>query len=126
MVAGFKMLRALTDDVKLIAEVMRSSKQVELDETLTMIRPQNFSVKRSTIKLRDIPSTTPEQDISRLFDSDKFAKPKSIKSDIGGTWFITFDQESDALAALDFIRSQKFNDKPIQAGIKSENILKSM
>ncbi len=57
-IAGFKMMKNLTEDRALIVEAVKSSTEVILDETLTKIRP-NFTVSRNTVILRDIPSQTP-------------------------------------------------------------------
>lgn len=60
IIANFKMMKTLTEDVSLIIEAVKSSTQVILDETETKIRP-NFSISRNTVILRDIPSSTPEE-----------------------------------------------------------------
>ena len=57
-IAGFKMMKNLTENRALIVEAVKSSTEVILDETLTKIRP-NFTVSRNTVILRDIPSQTP-------------------------------------------------------------------
>jgi hypothetical protein len=122
VVANFKMMKTLTEDVSSIVEAVKSSKQVSLDETGTKIKP-NFTIARNTVILRDIPSSTPEEEVKGLF-SDK-NPPLSVRSDIGDTWFVVFETDELALEALEYIRTKTFRDKPIHARIKSDNLLKS-
>lgn len=60
IIAGFKMMKTLTEDPALIVEAIKSSTHVTLDETSSKIKP-NFTVSRNTVILRDIPSSTPEE-----------------------------------------------------------------
>lgn len=122
IIAGFKMMKTLTEEPSLIVEAVRSSTQVTLDDTSTKIRP-NFTVSRNTVILRNIASSTKEEQVRQIFDKDN--QPESLKSDIGDTWFVMFETDDKALLALDFIRGKLFNGQPIQARIKSENLLKS-
>lgn len=50
---------------------------------------------------------------------------KSIRSDVGDTWFVTMDSEDDALSTILALRGKTFEGKPIKARLKSENILRS-
>lgn len=50
---------------------------------------------------------------------------KSIRSDVGDTWFITMDSEDDALSTILALRGKSFEGKVIKARLKSENILRS-
>ena len=122
IIANFKMMKTLTEDSALIIQAVRSSTSVMLDETGTKLRP-NFSISRNTVILRDIPSSTSEEEVKKLFAENN--QPVSVRSDIGDTWFVTFETDEKALESLDFIRNKTLNDKPIKARIKSENLLKS-
>lgn len=122
IIANFKMMKTLTDEATMIVQAVRSSTSVMLDETGTKLRP-NFTISRNTVILRDIPSSTSEEEVKKLFAADN--QPVSVRSDIGDTWFVTFDTDEQALQSLDFIRNKTLNDKPIKARIKSENLLKS-
>ena len=83
-----------------------------LNDEKTAIKP-NIKAERNTIILRDIPSDTPEDDVSisaqndaycrqftlfcqvkKIFDGQKL---KSIRGDVGDTWFVTMETESDAV-----------------------------
>lgn len=50
---------------------------------------------------------------------------KSIRSDVGDTWFVTMDSEDDALTTILALRGKTFEGKAIKARLKSENLLRS-
>ena len=103
---------------------MKVSKSVVLSEDNLNVRP-NFTNQRSTLILREIPSNTPVDEVKALFSKNfDLVQPSTVRSDIGDHWFIQFDQGDDCLKAFMWLNSQKFNDKPIQKRIKSENILR--
>eukprot|EP00126_Sphaerothecum_destruens_P015792 Sdes_comp9836_c0_seq1m1377 len=66
IIAQFKMVRSLSQDINLITEALRSSSAVQVDETGFKVRP-NISLQRNTIILRDIPSSTDPQDVASIF-----------------------------------------------------------
>jgi hypothetical protein len=49
----------------------------------------------------------------------------SVRSDVGDTWFVTMNSESEAVSTLLALRSKTFNGAAIKARLKSENVLKS-
>lgn len=57
-IAGFKLIKQLTTDEALIADVMKESPLVVVDETSKLIKP-NFKLARNTIILRDLPTSIP-------------------------------------------------------------------
>lgn len=122
IVANFKKVKSLTEDINLIVSVMRESDKVCLSEDGTLIRPA-FTVTRNTVILRDIPKDTDHTLIKNLFGQ---YVPTKIQPDIGNTWFISFENDEVAMEALQYVRTQKFQDRPVQAGLKSENLLKSV
>jgi len=125
-ICNFKLMKMLTEDQSVILDVMKQSKNVVLNDETTHVRP-NFTNQRNTIIMREIPSATPVDEVKALFASKaELVQPSTVRSDIGDHWFIQFDQEDDCLAAFMWLKSQKFNDKPIQARIKSENILRGL
>lgn len=123
VVAGFQKVKALTENVQLIVDVLRTSRQVTVDAAGKMVKP-NITMLRNTIMLRDIPSDVPEEEIRSIFSTD-CAPIKTLRSDIGDTWFVTFESEDEAVSTHFVIRSRTFRSKQVQACIKSENLLKS-
>jgi la-related protein 4 len=125
-ICNFKMMKSLTEDAELIKSVMKETKSVVLNPEGTHVRP-NFTNQRNTIILREIPSTTPVEDVKSLFARNAgLVQPHTVRSDIGDHWFVQFDKDADCSAAFTFLRSQTFLDKPIQARIKSENLLRGL
>lgn len=60
VVANFKMVKMLTNDIQLIVDVMKDSKNVILNEKKDKIGP-SFKLKKNVIILRDIPKTTDKE-----------------------------------------------------------------
>lgn len=77
--------------------------------------PHNTTSSLSTVMLK----------IREIFTDEDVAPIKSIRSDVGDTWFVTMDSEEDALTTILALRSKNFEGKPIKARLKSENILRS-
>jgi len=123
VIANFKMVKTLTNDYDLICEAVKNSNQVIIDEVNKKLKP-NIVLKRNTVIIRDIPQSTPQEEILNLFSPDN--QPDNIHSDIGDTWFTSFETEDKAIDAVQHLRTQKWNDKPIQARIKTESLLKSV
>lgn len=63
--------------------------------------------------------------IRQMFTGEGVAPIRSIRSDVGDTWFITMDSEDEAFSTILALRSKNFEGKPIKARLKSENILRS-
>ncbi|CAN0199111.1 unnamed protein product, partial [Ectocarpus sp. 13 AM-2016] len=63
--------------------------------------------------------------IREIFTGDGVAPIKSIRSDVGDTWFVTMESEDDALTTILALRGKTFEGKAIKARLKSENLLRS-
>ncbi|CAM9715470.1 unnamed protein product, partial [Hapterophycus canaliculatus] len=122
VIAQFHKIQQLTSDTALIVESVR-------DSTVCAVTPDGIkpSIKqeRNTIILREIPSETPQEKIREIFTGDGVAPIKSIRSDVGDTWFVTMDSEDDALTTILALRGKTFEGKAIKARLKSENLLRS-
>lgn len=123
VVANFKMVKMLTDDIQLIVDALKDSKNVILNEKKDKIGP-NFKLKKNVIILRDIPKTTDKEVVKNLFLP--VVTPIELRPDVGDTWFITFETDEDAQIALEHIRKQTFNNAPVKARLKTESLLKSI
>eukprot|EP01095_Lingulamoeba_sp_RSL-Kostka_P004053 TRINITY_DN15143_c0_g1_i1.p1 TRINITY_DN15143_c0_g1~~TRINITY_DN15143_c0_g1_i1.p1 ORF type:complete len:442 (+),score=147.69 TRINITY_DN15143_c0_g1_i1:96-1421(+) len=125
VISSFSKLKALTEDENLMADVINESELLDLDESKTKVKPK-MQQKRNTVILRDMPSSTTKEVLDSLFNEGGYKdKITSLKPDIGNTWFATFTEEEDALAALDFIRKQQIDNQYIKARLKSENLFKT-
>lgn len=125
LVAGFRLVQSLTSDVKLIVDAVSSSTLIELDATATLVRAKPaIPVQRSVIMLREtVPSSTPIDDVKRLF-GDQFV-PTDVHPDVNDTWFISFESEKTAQDALQFVRTQSFNGRSVNARFKSRAVAPS-
>ena len=64
------------------------------------------------------------QEVRAIFEGGGCAAIKTIRADIGDTWFVSFETESDAVETLFVIRERSFRNEKVRAGIKSENLLR--
>jgi la-related protein 4 len=125
VIAEFKLLKNITEDLDLIKDALKKSNKVELkvNGDSTLVRPLTTST-RTTIVLRDIPSDVPEEEIKTIFPEN--ASIKNMKPDIGNTWFITFETEEQCQAAFEHCREKEFRGSEVKARIKSESVSKTL
>lgn len=119
-IACMEDIKALTTDMELIVDVLRASPLVQVDETGEKVRPNH---SRCIIILREVPETTPVEDVEALFKSDNCPKVLSAEFAHNSNWYITFQSDMDALQALRYLREEvkTFQGKPIMARIKAIN-----
>jgi la-related protein 4 len=111
-------------DLEVLVKTLRKSTSLSVNDNGTMVKP-NFKIQRNTLILRDIPSSTKVEEVQAIFQGEGCPATTGIRPDIGDCWFVTFNSEEDALKALDFVRGRTFQDAPVKARIKSENLLRS-
>ncbi|CAK4961461.1 unnamed protein product [Aphanomyces euteiches] len=122
VILGFSKIKQLTEDAALVVEAIKDSKVCSLSPEGDAIKP-NIKSERNTIILREIPSATEPKVVEAIFDG--CGTVTSVRSDVGDTWFVTMASEEVAVNTLLALRSKSFNDAPIKARLKSENILRS-
>ncbi|DBA00340.1 TPA: hypothetical protein N0F65_000525 [Lagenidium giganteum] len=122
VIVNFSKIKQLTEDTQLLIESIRDSTVCSLNETNDAIKP-NIKSERNTIILREIPSATKPEDVEAIFEG--CGKVTSVRSDLGDTWFATMESEEEAVKTLLALRNKTFNNAPIKARLKSENLLKS-
>ena len=83
-------------------------------------QPSSMVKERNTVILRDVPENCPVKTVLAVFTTEKI-KPKGARSDIGKTWYITFDSEDDAIAAVSATKDREIDGQPIRARVKSES-----
>uniref|UniRef100_A0A8D8LCX0 La-related protein CG11505 n=2 Tax=Cacopsylla melanoneura TaxID=428564 RepID=A0A8D8LCX0_9HEMI len=119
-VANFNQVKKLTKDIKLITEVLRESPNVQVDEEGIKVRPNH---KRCIVILREIPDSTPIEEIKALFSVAKGC-PKFISCEFAhnNAWYVTFENDEDAQKAYRYLREEvrEFQGKPIMARIKAK------
>uniref|UniRef100_A0A672JN70 La ribonucleoprotein 4Ab n=1 Tax=Salarias fasciatus TaxID=181472 RepID=A0A672JN70_SALFA len=119
-VACMEDIKALTTDMDLILDVMRASPVFQVDEAGEKVRPNH---SRCIIILREVPETTPVEEVEALFKSDNCPKVLSAEFAHNSNWYITFQSDMDALQAYRYLREEVkvFQGKPIMARIKAIN-----
>ncbi|XP_042200206.1 la-related protein 4 isoform X4 [Callorhinchus milii] len=120
-IANIEGIKKLTADIELILDVLRSSPMVQVDDKGEKVRPNH---KRCIIILREIPETTPVEDVQALFKSENCPKVISCEFAHNNNWYITFQSDSDAQQAFKYLREEvkTFQGKPILARIKAKPI----
>ncbi|XP_040281831.1 la-related protein 4 isoform X1 [Bufo bufo] len=119
-IANMEGIKKLTTDMDLIVEVLRSTPVVQVDEKGEKVRPNH---KRCIIILREIPETTPVEEVKALFDNENCPKVISCEFAHNNNWYVTFQSDTDAQQAFKYLREEvkTFQDKPIMARIKAIN-----
>ncbi|XP_065052016.1 la-related protein 4-like isoform X2 [Rhopilema esculentum] len=121
-VARFNQIKKLTSDLALIAEALKDSQHIQLDENGEKVRA---NVKRCIVILREIPDSTPIQEVEDLFNSPNCPKYTNCEFAHNNSWYVTFDTEEDAQKAYRYLREEvkTFHGKPIMARIKAKTLL---
>ncbi|XP_037534818.1 la-related protein 4 isoform X2 [Nematolebias whitei] len=119
-IACMEDVKALTTDLDLILDVLRASPLVQVDEDGKKVRPNH---SRCIIILREVPETTPVEEVESLFKSENCPKALSVEFAHNSNWYITFQSDMDALQAYKYLREDVkiFQGKPIMARIKAIN-----
>ncbi|XP_071349789.1 la-related protein 4 isoform X2 [Trachinotus anak] len=119
-IACMEDIKALTTDMDLILDVLRASPMVQVDETGEKVRPNH---SRCIIILREVPETTPVEEVEALFKSENCPKVLCAEFAHNSSWYITFQSDMDALQAYRYLREEvkMFQGKPIMARIKAIN-----
>uniref|UniRef100_A0A5F9CBB0 HTH La-type RNA-binding domain-containing protein n=1 Tax=Oryctolagus cuniculus TaxID=9986 RepID=A0A5F9CBB0_RABIT len=119
-VANMEEIKKLTTDPDLILEVLRASPMVQVDEKGEKVRPSH---KRCIVILREIPETTPVEEVKALFKNENCPKVISCEFAHNSNWYITFQSDTDAQQAFKYLREEvkTFQGKPIMARIKAIN-----
>ncbi|XP_052414092.1 la-related protein 4 isoform X1 [Carassius gibelio] len=119
-IASMEGVKQLTTDMDLILEVLRACPMVQVDEKGEKVRPNH---KRCIIILREVPETTPVEEVEALFKSEKCPKVISVEFAHNNNWYITFQSDTDAQQAYRYLREEvkTFQGKPIMARIKAIN-----
>uniref|UniRef100_A0A3B4ZUH5 La-related protein 4-like n=1 Tax=Stegastes partitus TaxID=144197 RepID=A0A3B4ZUH5_9TELE len=119
-IASMEGIKVLTTDMDLILDVLRSSPMVQVDEKGEKVRPNH---KRCIIILREVPETTPVEEVESLFKNENCPKVISVEFAHNNNWYITFQSDTDAQQAYKYLREEvkTFQGKPIMARIKAIN-----
>ncbi|EWM23576.1 la-related protein 4b, partial [Nannochloropsis gaditana] len=116
-------LAALSPSLSLVVAALKDHPTLTLNEEQSSVRP-NIHVPRTTVILREISSETPEEEIrSQLLGWEGCPEIKSLRKDVGDTWFVGLEDEGAAKWILERLRERLWHGKPIRARLKSENVV---
>ncbi|KAI9498779.1 hypothetical protein BDB00DRAFT_403022 [Zychaea mexicana] len=119
-IANFNRVQQYTTDLDAVAQALKQSPYVIVDETETKVKPNiSTSAERTTVILRELPEDTSEKEISDLLRDLESPPVKSVRHDFGNMWYIVFESEKDALKLLCDIRGRMFKGNQIAARMKS-------
>lgn len=121
-IANFNKVKGLTNDLKLVVDVLRESPFVQVDETGQKVRPAQK--QRCIVILREIPDTTPVSEVEKLFSSPNCPAFVSCEFGLNNNWYVSFESEEDAQKAYKYLREEVgvFQGKPIMARIKAKQV----
>lgn len=93
VVAEFRKIRNLTNDIDLIVEALKDSMVVELDENCEKVRA---ITKRTTLIIREIPEDRRDLVEQLLVGGPKYTE---LKYGLNKSWYVTFEKEIDTQVA---------------------------
>ncbi|XP_032240362.2 la-related protein 4 isoform X3 [Nematostella vectensis] len=118
-VANFNQVKKLTKDLELVKEALRDSPHLQVDSLCEKVRA---NIKRCIVVLREIPETTPIEEVKALFAGENCPQYQSCEFALNEYWYIQFETEEDAQKAYKYLREEvkTFRGKPIMARIKAK------
>jgi len=119
IIANFNQIKKLTNDIKLVTQVLRESPNVQVDVDGMKVRPNHT---RCTVILREIPDNTPQEEIQNLFAGINCPRIVSCEFSLNNSWYVTFDSDDDAQRAYRYLREEvrEFKGHQIMARIKAK------
>jgi len=116
-----QVIRNLTSDRELLLEALLESSKFELDPSYSWVTIKKKQRERNVLILREIPTETPVEEIKEIFTGfTDLPEIKSIHSDIGNNWFITFNNQDDCMAAaLKLSTEGKFKGESLKVRVKA-------
>ncbi|XP_048773600.1 la-related protein 4-like isoform X2 [Ostrea edulis] len=122
-IANLEQIQELTNDLQLIVQLLRECAGVQVDEKGEKVRPNH---NRCIVILREIPDTTPVEEVQALFAGENCPKFVSCEFAHNNNWYVTFDSDTDAQRAYQYLREEvrNFQGKPIMARIKAKPLIR--
>jgi len=115
----FGKIKSLTQEESVVrSSLVKSNLVVIADDRIR----SSAKSGRSTLILREIPSTVSEDEIRAIFAYENCKPIVSVRSDVGDTWFVVFDSEEDAKDTLLDLKMKKrcFQGAQVKCRLKTE------
>mmetsp|Transcript_2676 Transcript_2676/g.5653 ORF Transcript_2676/g.5653 Transcript_2676/m.5653 type:complete len:743 (+) Transcript_2676:331-2559(+) len=128
VVMKFAKMKALTQDEAVVRQALTGSSLTLMENTTgNRIKANIKAAGRTTIILREIPSTAPVEEVREIFAYPGAKVATSIRCDVGDTWFVFMESEEDAKHTLIALRTQKrqFRGIGVKARLKTETVVRS-